>query len=208
MTTAWKCKTDALKASNEVLSDSFNQAITSEIDEVMQDIKTDMANTLEEMTHQTNKAMRIFKESSTGFADEAIQERETALQGFEEKYNTFLSAFEKRAAEINQAYQNEMKELEKVTHAIVEKQQRHNHIFENGKFLFSNLIMVVIAVILIRALFFGVWEGLYVNELYAWGSQWEWLKYGMWGLFVVFIGALIWAMVNFMKSNLTRYRYK
>ena len=148
--------------------------------------------------------MQTIKDSSTQFADDAIQERKIALKSFELGYESLLNRLENQAAEMNQAYQEGINKLDQTTNDIVEKQRRNNHIFENGKFVFSNLIMVVIAVVLLRALFFGVWEGLYVNTLYAWGIQWDWLKYTMWGLFAIIIGATVYYVYLFLKNNLNR----
>ena len=201
---AWKCKADELKESNILLEKSFKQAINHEMDDVSSEMKQETSLLIQKTETQAVEAMQTIKDSSTQFADDAIQERIQALEGFETEYESLLSRLDKQAAEMNQAYQEGINKLDQTTNDIVEKQRRNNHIFENGKFVFSNLIMVVIAVVLLRALFFGVWEVLYVNTLYAWGIQWDWLKYTMWGLFAIIIGATVYYVYLFLKNNLNR----
>ena len=137
-------------------------------------------------------------------ADDSIQERNKALKGFETEYEALLNRLENQAAEMNQAYKEGLERLDQTTHDIVEKQKRNNNIFENGKFIFSNLIMVVLGVVLLRALFFGVWEGLFISNFYEWGSQWDWLKYTLWGLFAIIIGGIGYYIYLFLKNNLDR----
>ena len=201
---AWKCKADELKQSNELLADSFKQAIKHEINDVLTEMKQDSEAFMHETHTQTIATMQSVKNSSTQFTDEARQERKQALEAFESAYQSLLNRLDKQAAKMNQAYQEGIQELDQNTHNIVEKQRRNNTIFENGKFIFSNAILVVIAVILMRALFFGIWEGLYVSNLYEWGSQWERLKYTMWSLFALIIGATAYYVYVFLKNNLKR----
>lgn len=201
---AWKCKADELKESNMLLEKSFKQAINHEMDDVLSEMKQETSLLIQQTETQAVEAMQTIKDSSTQFADDAIQERNQALEGFETKYESLLSRLDKQAAEMNQAYQEGINKLDQATNDIVEKQRRNNTIFENGKFIFSNAMLVVITVVLIRALFFGVWEGLYVSNLYEWGSQWEWLKYTMWGLFAIIIGAIAYYVYFFLKNNLNK----
>lgn len=201
---AWKCKADELKESNILLEKSFKQAINHEMDDVLSEMKQETSLLIQQTETQAVEAMQTIKDSSTQFADDAIQERMQALEGFETEYESLLSRLDKQAAEMNQAYQEGINKLDLTTNDVVEKQRKNNHIFENGKFIFSNLIMVVIAVVLLRALFFGIWEGLYVSNLYAWGGQWDWLKYTMWGLFTIIIGAIAYFVYLFLKNNLNR----
>lgn len=201
---AWKCKADELKESNILLEKSFKQAINHEMDDVLSEMKQETSLLIQQTETQAVEAMQTIKDSSTQFADDAIQERMQALEGFETEYESLLSRLDKQAAEMNQAYQEGINKLDLTTNDVVEKQRKNNHIFENGKFIFSNLIMVVIAVVLLRALFFGIWEGLYVSNLYAWGVQWDWLKYTMWGLFTIIIGAIAYFVYLFLKNNLNR----
>lgn len=201
---AWKCKADELKDSNILLKKSFKQAINHEMDDVLTEMKQETSLLIQQTESQAVEAMQTIKDSSTQFADDAIQERKLALKSFELAYESLLNRLESQAAEMNQAYQEGINKLDQTTNAIVEKQRRNNTIFENGKFLFSNATLVVITVVLIRALFFGVWEGLYVNSLYEWGSQWDWMKYTMWGLFALIIGAIAYYVYLFLKNNLNR----
>lgn len=201
---AWKCKADELKESNMLLEKSFKQAINHEMDDVLSEMKQETSLLIQQTETQAVEAMQTIKDSSTQFADDAIQERNQALEGFETKYESLLSRLDKQAAEMNQAYQEGINKLDQATNDIVEKQRRNNTIFENGKFIFSNAMLVVITVVLIRALFFGVWEGLYVSNLYEWGSQWKWLKYTMWGLFAIIIGAIAYYVYFFLKNNLNK----
>lgn len=201
---AWKCKADELKESNVLLEKSFKQAINHEMDNVLSEMKQETSLLIQKTETQAVEAMKTIKDSSTQFADDAIQERKIALKSFELGYESLLNRLENQAAEMNQAYQEGINKLDQATNDIVEKQRRNNNIFENGKFIFSNATLVVIAVVLIRALFFGVWEGLFVSNLYAWGIQWEWLKYTMWGLFAIIIGAIAYYVYLFLKNNLNR----
>ena len=201
---AWKCKADELKESNILLEKSFKQAINHEMDDVLSEMKQETSLLIQKTETQAVEAMQTIKDSSTQFADDAIQERIQALEGFETEYESLLSRLDKQAAEMNQAYQEGINKLDQTTNDIVEKQRRNNNIFENGKFIFSNATLVVITVVLIRALFFGVWEGLYVSNLYEWGSQWDWMKYTMWGLFALIIGATAYYVYVFLKNNLNR----
>lgn len=201
---AWKCKADELKESNMLLEKSFKQAINHEMDDVLSEMKQETSLLIQKTETQAVEAMQTIKDSSTQFADDAIQERIQALKGFETEYESLLNRLENQAADMNQAYQEGINKLDQTANDIVEKQRRNNHIFENGKFIFSNATLVVITVVLIRALFFGIWEGLYVNNLYEWGSQWEWLKYTMWGLFAVIIGTTVYYVYLFLKNNLNR----
>lgn len=193
MTREWKCKADELKESNILLENSFESAINKEIEVVLNKIESETIN-----------AIKLVKEASTQFSNEAINERQQSLNAFEEEYQSLLSSLKNQAAEMNQEYKEGIQALDQTTHEIIEKQNKNNHIFENGKFLFSNLMMVVIAVILIRALFFGIWEGFYVNELYAWGSQWDGIKYALWTLFALIIGAIGYYAYTFLKNNINR----
>ena len=201
---AWKCKADELKDSNILLEKSFKQAINHEMDNVLTEMKQETSLLIQKTETQAVEAMQTIKDSSTQFADDAIQEKKIALKSFELGYESLLNRLENQAAEMNQAYQEGINKLDQATNDIVEKQRRNNTIFENGKFLFSYATLVVITVVLIRALFFGVWEGLYVNSLYEWGSQWDWMKYTMWGLFALIIGAIAYYVYLFLKNNLNR----
>lgn len=201
---AWKCKADELKESNVLLEKSFKQAINHEMDNVLSEMKQETSLLIQKTETQAVEAMQTIKDSSTQFADDAIQERKLALKSFELGYESLLNRLENQAAEMNQAYQEGINKLDQATNDIVEKQRRNNTIFENGKFLFSNATLVVITVVLIRALFYGIWEGLYVSNFYEWGSQWDWLKYTMWGLFAVIIGAIAYYVYLFLKNNLNR----
>ena len=201
---AWSYKTDELKKSNEILSDSLNEAINQEINDSLTDIRRESYNLIENIKTHTNEAMEVIRDSSTQFADDSIQERNKALKGFETEYEALLNRLENQAAEMNQAYKEGLERLDQTTHDIVEKQKRNNNIFENGKFIFSNLIMVVLGVVLLRALFFGVWEGLFISNFYEWGSQWDWLKYTLWGLFAIIIGGIGYYIYLFLKNNLDR----
>ena len=201
---AWKCKADELKDSNILLEKSFKQAINHEMDNVLTEMKQETSLLIQKTETQAVEAMQTIKDSSTQFADDAIQEKKIALKSFELGYESLLNRLENQAAEMNQAYQEGINKLDQATNDIVEKQRRNNTIFENGKFLFSYATLVVITVVLIRALFFGVWEGLYVSNLYEWGSQWDWMKYTMWGLFALIIGATAYYVYVFLKNNLNR----
>ena len=201
---AWKCKADELKESNVLLEKSFKQAINHEMNSVLSEMKQETSLLIQKTETQAVEAMQTIKDSSTQFADDAIQEKKIALKSFELGYESLLNRLENQAAEMNQAYQEGINKLDQATNDIVEKQRRNNTIFENGKFLFSYATLVVITVVLIRALFFGVWEGLYVNSLYEWGSQWDWMKYTMWGLFALIIGATAYYVYVFLKNNLNR----
>lgn len=201
---AWKCKADELKESNVLLEKSFKQAINHEVDDVLSEMKQETSLLIQKTETQAVEAMQTIKDSSTQFADDAIQERKIALKSFELGYESLLNRLENQAAEMNQAYQEGINKLDQATNDIVEKQRRNNTIFENGKFLFSNATLVVITVVLIRALFYGIWEGLYVSNLYEWGSQWDWLKYTMWGLFAIIIGTIAYYIYLFLKNNLNR----
>lgn len=201
---AWKCKADELKESNVLLEKSFKQAINHEIDDILSEMKQDTNLLIQQTETQAVESMQTIKDSSTQFADDAIQERKIALKSFELGYESLLSRLENQAAEMNQEYKNSIRALDQTTHDIIEKQNRNKYIFESGKFIFSNLIMVSIAIILIRALFFGVWEGLYVSNFYAWGIQWDWLKYTLWGLFAIIIGGIGYISYQFIKNNINR----
>lgn len=193
---AWKCKADELKESNILLKKSFDNAINNEFESVLNQIESKSVN-----------AIKLVKEESTHFSNEAVNERRESLNAFEEEYQSLLSTLKNQAAEMNEEYKEGIQALDLTTHEIIEKQNKNNHIFENGKFLFSNLMMVVIAVILIRALFFGIWEGFRVNLLYEWASQWDGLKYTLWTLFTLIIGTVVYYAYTFLKilkNNINR----
>ena len=145
---AWKCKADELKDSNILLEKSFKQAINHEMDNVLTEMKQETSLLIQKTETQAVEAMQTIKDSSTQFADDAIQERKIALKSFELGYESLLNRLENQAAEMNQAYQEGINKLDQTTNDIVEKQRRNNHIFENGKFIFSNATLVVITVVL------------------------------------------------------------
>ncbi len=188
---AWECKADELKESNILLEKSFTSTINNKFESALNQIESESVN-----------AIKLVKEESTNFSDEAINERQKSLGAFEEEYQILLNNLKNEAAEMNEEYQNGITALNDTTHEIVEKQKRNNHIFENGKFIFSNLIMVILGVVLLRALFFGVWEGLYISNFYEWGSQWDWFKYTLWGLFAIIISGISYYVYLFLKNNL------
>lgn len=165
---------------NQSLANSFKQAITNEVDSVMQDIK----------------------ELSTDYAKNAEQKRENQLEDFSKQMETFFDDLGHRVDEIYNQFNKQIEQMNKQTEAAMEKQQKNIRYFDNLKFGFTVVIMVAITVVLVRALFFGIWEGLYVNQLYEWGSQWDWLKYTLWGLFAVIIGGMGWFAYKFIDKNI------
>src|SRR5699024_744143 len=190
----WKCKANEIKESNILLEKSFNNAINNEFENVLSLIES-----------ETVKSINQIKQASTLFSDEAVIERKKSLGAFEEEYQILLNNLKSEAAQMNEEYNKSLKALNDTTHEIIEKQNRNNHIFENGKFIFSNLIMVALGVIIIRALFYGVWEGLYISNFYEFASQWDWLKYTLWGVFAIVIGGIGYFIYLFLKNNLDRY---
>jgi len=190
----WKCKANEIKESNILLEKSFNNAINNEFENVLSLIES-----------ETVKSINQIKQASTLFSDEAVIERKKSLGAFEEEYQILLNNLKSEAAQMNEEYNKGLKALNDTTHEIIEKQNRNNHIFENGKFIFSNLIMVALGVIIIRALFYGVWEGLYISNFYEFASQWDWLKYTLWGVFAIVIGGIGYYIYLFLKNNLDRY---
>src|SRR5699024_5522568 len=169
-----------LQTANETLSDNFQQAITNEVDSVMQDIQ----------------------KLSTDYAENAEQKRENQLEEFSKQMNTFFDDLGHRVDEIYNQFNKQIEQMNKKTEAAMEKQQKNIRYFDNLKFGFTVIIMVAITVVLVRALFFGIWEGLYVNQLYEWGSQWDWLKYTLWSLFALIIGGTGWFAYKFINKNM------
>ncbi len=192
--TAWKYKADELKESNILLEKSFDNAINNEFESVLNQIESKSVN-----------AIKLVKEESTHFSNEAVNERRESLNAFEEEYQSLLSTLKNQAAEMNEEYQNGIKALNDTTHEIVEKQKTHNNILEYSKTLFSLLIMVVMSFVVVRALFYGIWVGLGVDLFYAWAIQWDWLKYTLWGLYAVIIGGIIYFPYKLFKNNFNKF---
>lgn len=144
-----------------------------------------------------------------------MKDNESSLKkSFENSINGYLDqtikhvgkSFDMRIDNISTNFSRKIENIEKEIKQHSEKKQKHAKITEDMKFIFANVFFTLIAIVLTRALFYGFWDGFNVKGLYEWGIQWNWLKYTMWGLFVAFVGTLLWSMFNFIKSNVSRYR--
>ncbi len=126
-----------------------------------------------------------------------------------EYFSTFLEkldeGFKSRTDEVVEDFAQNVTKVENKIEQQSEKKQKNKTILENTKFIFANVIFVLVAIVLTRALFYGLWEGFNVKGLYEWGIQWNWLKYTMWALFVGIIGALMWSLIQFVKVNFKRF---
>lgn len=180
MTEGWNYKINSIRESNHVLAKSFHDVIENEVDGVMQQIKQD----------------------SESFSMKADEGRQDMLEKINQRMDSFFEKLDHKADEMDSLYQKRIEELEQKTVEIVENRQKKESFSNNIRFFFSNAIMIVIALVLVRALLFGVWDGLYVHKLYDWGSQWDWLKYTMWGLFAVIIGGIGWFSYKFIKKHI------
>src|SRR5699024_8073541 len=114
------------------------------------------------------------EQASTGTnSSEAInyRVRMSELDGFngylDKYFNTFLEklklGFEKRTNEITEDFSSNVKEIEEQVKQQNEKKQKNGTILENTKFIFANVVFVLIAIVLTRALFYGLWEGFNVK---------------------------------------------
>lgn len=105
---------------------------------------------------------------------------------------------------LQESRRNFTKSIEEITKKadnLMDKQLQQEKTANNMQFYLTIVMYVAIAVVLIRALFFGIWEGLLVKNLYEWGSQWQWLKYTMIGAFIAIIAYIGYAIYSFVKEK-------
>lgn len=176
-------KIKAIRDGNEnlsnALSDAFTLAITTEITVVMdqlQDFKINYTKNIE-------------------------ADRDRLVDDFTKNFNTLLNKFDNHINNVTKLFDQRLEEIEKATAAFTEKRKKNIEILENMKMAFTYIVFISVALILVRALTFGIWEGLFIKNFYEWGIQWAWLKYTMWGLFAGISGAILWVIFKFIKSN-------
>ncbi|HIZ54572.1 MAG TPA: hypothetical protein IAA20_11590 [Candidatus Enterococcus avicola] len=135
------------------------------------------------------------------YTEDIEDDRNKLISDFSTKLNELIIKFDAHINQVTKLFDQRLEELEKVTAELTDKKVNNDKMLENMKFIFTNLIFVLVAVVLVRALFYGVWEGLLIKNVYEWGIQWAWLKYTMWGLFAGISGAILWVIFKFIKSN-------
>lgn len=99
-----------------------------------------------------------------------------------------------------------MQEIENQFKQQSEKQQKNINTWERMKFILGNVLFVATTVVLIRALFYGFWEGFNVKGLYEWGSQWAWLQYTMIGLYAFILLVATIVAIALIVDNVKYFR--
>src|SRR5699024_717377 len=156
----------------------------------------------EKNNQQLENKIENLKSSQKVLASSVNDAVHNNLQGLTDKMG---KRFATRTDNITEGFEDRINHLDKLIEQEKEKQRKNIRIMEHMKFIFSHLVFVVVAFVLIRALFYGIWEGFNVEGLYTWGSQWQWLKYTMIGLYVVLLGTIAWTTIQFIRSNLKFY---
>lgn len=101
-----------------------------------------------------------------------------------------LNSFEKRETAREAALEQKMVQAEK-------NHLKAQTIREWSSSLLHLLVTVAVAIVLVNALRWGIWEGLRVGALYEWGSQWLWLQIVM---IIVFIAGAVFLLIAMYRS--------
>lgn len=104
-----------------------------------------------------------------------------------------LDSFEKRENERETALEQKIVRVE------------NNHlkaqtVKEWSSSLLHLLITIAVAVVLVNALRWGIWDGLRIGALYEWGSQWLWLQIVMIIGFIAVAGLIVLAMYRSIRE--------
>lgn len=140
---------------------------------------------------QIEKSNKLLSDS---FYNAIYQEVNTINNELKQQNDRYLQ-------EIKQSFKRNVDEIAKKADDLVDKQHQREKTTDNMQFYLTIIMYVAVAVVLIRALFFGVWEGLFVKNLYEWGSQWNWLKYTMIGAFIAIILYISYVIYSFVKEK-------
>lgn len=178
-------KINRIKDSNQSLTDGFDKAIRLQIDDNMHQIKESTRLYIEDLKTERNEMLIDFSRK----LNEMIKRLDHTLQQSTQVFDEHLKSVGES-----------IKEVSDVSMTLVKEQQKQMKTINNFQFYVTNIMFVAVALILVRALFFGIWEGLYIKNLYEWGSQWEWLQYTMIGIFVTGLCILGIHVYHFLKD--------
>lgn len=109
------------------------------------------------------------------------------------RQHEILESFEKREIEREAALEKKMVQVEK-------NHLKAQTIKEWSSSLLYLLVTVAVAVVLVNALRWGIWEGLRFEALYEWGSQWLWLQIVMIISFIAVAGLIVIAMYQSVRE--------
>lgn len=104
-----------------------------------------------------------------------------------------LDSFEKRENERETALEKKMVQVEK-------NHLKAQTLKEWSSSLLHLLVTVAVAIVLVSALRWGIWDGLRIGALYEWGSQWLWLQIVMIIVFFAAAGLVVVAMYRSIRE--------
>lgn len=153
-----------------------------------------LSSRIEKLNAKIDKVQESNELLSNNFRDIIFKEMNSISHDLKQQNDNYLH-------EIQQKFKSKVNDVAKITSELHEQQQKQLKITNNMQFYLTTIMYVVVAIVLVKALFFGVWEGLYVKNIYEWGSQWQWLKYTMIGSAIIVIGYIGYIINSFNKEK-------